>query len=56
MCSFFKHKKEGSLCVADNVPAENSQPQGGSPLGLVDAKQNVLSDLHELQQENSLSI
>lgn len=27
-----------------------------APLALVDAKQNVLSDLHELQQENSLSI
>lgn len=26
-----------------------------APLALVDAKQNVLSDLHELQQENSLS-
>lgn len=56
-CAHFSSTGRKGLSVwLPNVPAENSQPQGGSPLALVDAKQNALSDLHELQQKNSLSI
>lgn len=56
MCSFFKHRKEGSLCVAAQCPCRKFTTAGRLPLLWWMQNRIVLSDLHELQQENSLSI